>query len=92
MSIKINFYIQPNSSENKICGLHDGAFKVKLKAAPVDCAANKALIEFLAQYLNLSKKNISVVHGELSRRKVVLFDIDPSEVEKVHYALNLISA
>lgn len=31
MLFKLSFYVLPNSSENKICGLHDGAYKIKLK-------------------------------------------------------------
>ena len=53
-------------------GEHGGALRVKLKAPPVDGAANKALCEFLAAQLGCRKRDVSVVRGERSREKTVL--------------------
>ncbi|MBW1752297.1 MAG: DUF167 domain-containing protein, partial [Deltaproteobacteria bacterium] len=43
--ITFKVYIQPRSSKNMIAGLHGDALKIKLKAPPVDGAANKMCIE-----------------------------------------------
>jgi uncharacterized protein (TIGR00251 family) len=52
-------------------GVHNGALKVALTAPPVDGAANKALLEFLAKTLGVPKSGVSLVSGQASRSKVV---------------------
>ena len=44
---------------------------VRLAAPPVDNAANRALIEFLAGALGLPRSRIEIVFGETSRLKTV---------------------
>jgi hypothetical protein len=51
--------------------MRDGALLVRLAAAPVDGAANAALIEFLAAALHVPKRDITIVSGERSRHKRV---------------------
>ena len=48
-----------------------GTLKARITAAPVDGAANAALITLLAERLDLPKRSISVVRGATSRQKVV---------------------
>lgn len=64
-------WVQPGAKHNEILGLHDDALKVKIKAPPVDGAANEALIMFLAQELKLPKSSFVLEKGGTSRRKVV---------------------
>jgi uncharacterized protein YggU (UPF0235/DUF167 family) len=47
---------------------------VRLRAPPVDGAANEALIEFLAECLRVGKQRVRVVAGASSRAKVVEVD------------------
>jgi uncharacterized protein (TIGR00251 family) len=47
------------------------AFLVRLAAPPVEGAANDALVAFLAELLDLPRRNISIVSGEKSRAKRV---------------------
>jgi len=45
---KIKLRVLPRSSKNEVVGkMDDGTLKIKLTAAPVDNAANEALIELL---------------------------------------------
>jgi uncharacterized protein len=74
--VLLSFYILPNSSENKLCGLHNGALKLKLRAPPVEGAANKAIIEFLSEILKVPKKQIEIKRGDLSRHKQVEIHVD----------------
>jgi hypothetical protein len=76
MSVLISVYIQPNSSKNEICGEHDGMLKVKIASPAVDGKANKELVKFMAEYLGIKKKDISIKSGETSRRKVLELHID----------------
>jgi uncharacterized protein (TIGR00251 family) len=51
--------------------MHSGAFKVALTAPPVEGAANKALLEFLAEVLGVPKSKIELISGWTSRHKVL---------------------
>lgn len=52
-------------------GLHGGVLKVQVSAPPVEGAANRALIEILAEWLDMPRRALSVVQGSTSRDKVV---------------------
>ncbi len=69
--LKFNIYVQPRSSRNQVVGLHGDALKVKIKAPPVEGAANKMCIAVLAKTLNVSKSAIEIVSGQTSRTKRV---------------------
>jgi uncharacterized protein (TIGR00251 family) len=45
---------------------------VRLAAPPVEGAANRALVEFLAELLGVPKRDVTIARGERGRRKVVL--------------------
>jgi uncharacterized protein (TIGR00251 family) len=65
-------FVQPRSSKNMIVGLHGDALKIKLKAPPVEGAANKMCIEFVSKRLKLPKSSIEIVSGHNSRSKRLL--------------------
>ncbi|MDQ3706625.1 MAG: DUF167 domain-containing protein [Chloroflexota bacterium] len=69
--VTIRVFVAPRSSANKVMGEHNGAIKVALTAPPVEGAANKALVEFLAKLLGVPRSSISLVSGETSRQKTV---------------------
>jgi uncharacterized protein (TIGR00251 family) len=52
-------------------GAYAGALKVRVTAPPVDGAANAALIELLAEQLDVAKRAVSIVGGAGSRTKLV---------------------
>ena len=45
----------PNASKNEICGLYNGALKVKIKAPAVENKANEELVKYFAKLLKLPK-------------------------------------
>ncbi len=74
----IRVHVAPRASANKVMGAHDGAVKIALTAPPVEGAANKALVEFLAKVLGVPKGAVQIVSGETSRNKVVWVEgLDP---------------
>jgi uncharacterized protein (TIGR00251 family) len=78
--VVLRVFVAPRSANTKVLGLHDGMVKVALTAPPVDGAANKALIAFLAKMLGVSKSSVTIVAGETSRKKSVSVEgIGPEE-------------
>ena len=61
----------PRSSKNGIDGSRDGRVLVRVTAAPVDGAANDAVIATIAAALDLPRRAIRVVHGSTSRNKTI---------------------
>ncbi len=66
--------IQPRSGQNRIAGVHDGALKIHLTAPPVDGAANKACIKFVASAFGVSPSRVELVSGHTGRNKILLID------------------
>jgi uncharacterized protein (TIGR00251 family) len=72
----------PRASRNEIEGIKGNALKVRVTAPPVEGAANKALIELLAERLEVRKSQIEIVAGQTSRHKMVsVVGLGPSEVD-----------
>ena len=71
MPSRIEIYIQPRASTTELAGTHDGLIKIRIAAPPVENAANIALIDFIAKRLGIAKRNVRVVSGMTSRRKIL---------------------
>jgi hypothetical protein len=69
--VTIRVFVAPRSPANKVVGEHNGAIKVALTAAPVEGAANKSLLQFLAKLLGVPRSSVTLVSGETSRQKLV---------------------
>jgi uncharacterized protein (TIGR00251 family) len=69
--IQIEVKVTPRASRNEIVGMRDGVLTVRVTAAPVDDAANRALVKLLAKRAGVAPSRISIVRGERSRRKRV---------------------
>ncbi len=70
MDIRVK--VIPKSSRNEVVGyLDDGTLKVKVAAAPEKGKANAELCSFLAKHFHVPARNVSVVSGEKSHRKLV---------------------
>ena len=70
-SIKV--FVQPRSSNNEVAGLHGDALKIRLKAPPVDGAANKMCIQYLSKRLKVPKSSLDILSGHTGRTKIILF-------------------
>lgn len=68
---KINLRVIPRAKQNKITTDGDGTIRVHITAAPVDGAANDAVIKILAEYFDMPKSQIKIIRGATSRNKVV---------------------
>ena len=83
--ITFKIFVQPRSAKNMIVGLHGNALKVKLTAPPVDNAANKMCIKFLAKILGVSKSQIEIISGQTSRTKQILLRSNQSKITEFEY-------
>lgn len=70
--VLVSLLIQPRASKNEISGPQGDRLKVRLTAPPVEGAANKLCIAFLAKSLSVSKSNLDIVSGQSSRQKQVM--------------------
>ena len=65
-----------------IVGLYGDALKIKLTAPPVDGAANKLCIKYLAKCLVVPKSSLEIISGHTSRTKQVLFRFKDNKTDK----------
>ena len=73
---RLTVRLTPRAKRDALGGLVDAgdgrmALSVRLAAPPVEGAANRALIAFLADRLGVPKSAISIDSGEKSRLKIV---------------------
>jgi len=61
----------PNAPRSEVIGWLGDSLKVKIHAPPVEGRANDALCEFLADKLDIPRRNVTVLRGDTSRQKVV---------------------
>jgi uncharacterized protein (TIGR00251 family) len=54
-----------------VAGLHDGALRIRIAAPPVEGAANRELIKFLAKRLKVTQAAITLVSGNNSKNKII---------------------
>ena len=69
--------MKPGARKTAIVGVHGGALKVSVSAAPERGKANAAVVPLLAKALDLPASEIEIVAGETSRDKVVEIALDP---------------
>jgi uncharacterized protein (TIGR00251 family) len=79
--VRLHVYIQPRASKTELAGMHDGMIKIRIAAPAVENAANRALVDFIAQRLGIAKGRVRVVSGGTSRRKTL--EIDGVSVEVI---------
>ena len=78
-ALRLQIRLQPRAARNRIVGMHGNALKVQVHAAPVEGAANAALVELLAETFDVPRRAIRILQGTASRSKVVEIDTaDPA--------------
>ena len=70
--VLLSIRVVPRASKNEVSGVLGDALKIRLQAPPVEGKANKALIDFLADVLQISKKLLEIKGGETGRNKHIL--------------------
>lgn len=60
----------------------NGLYYIRIMAKAIDGKANKSIIEFLAEELNLKKKDIEIIRGEKSGKKIISINIENNILEE----------
>ncbi len=63
--------IIPNAPRNEVVGWLGSALKVKVHAPALEGRANDELLDFLAEKLDVPRRNVTLLRGDKSRQKVV---------------------
>lgn len=81
--VRIAVKLTPRARVNSLDPVHssDPELKIRLTAPPVDNAANRALVQFLAKTFHCAAGRVRLVQGHKSRRKIVeIHGIGPANV------------
>ena len=83
MATRISVRIVPRASRDVVVGMRAGALLVRVTAAPVDGAANEALIRVLGRRLGVAKGALRIVTGRTSKLKVVEIEgVEEAELQR----------
>lgn len=67
----LNVRVIPKARVRRIQESDNGSLKVHLLSPAQDGKANKALIEMLAEYYGVRRRQVNIIQGEYARDKVV---------------------
>jgi len=70
----LELHVQPGAARSEFAGEHDGRLKLRLAAPANEGKANAELVEFLAAYFGVPKRNVRITAGLKSRRKRVIIE------------------
>jgi uncharacterized protein len=71
-SIRLRLRVSPGAARSHVVGRFGDAWKVRIGAAPENGKANEALIELLAETLDVPRSSIAIAGGQASRDKTVV--------------------
>ena len=82
-SVKVIPRAASNSVSAPEAGMQEPLWQIRLNAPAVDGKANAALQKYLAELLNLKRRQITIKLGEKSRHKVIFIEgLTAAEAEK----------
>ena len=71
---KILVQAHPGAKKNEVMRFEDGVWHIRIAAPPVEGKANKMLVEYLGEVLNIPKSHISIEKGSTSKKKRVVVE------------------
>ena len=79
-STRLGVRVTPRASQTGVCIDTDGTVQVRVTTAPVDGAANVAVMRALAEALNIPKSWIGIHRGQTSRYKQIVVGLSEAEL------------
>lgn len=81
MTTQITVKVRPGAGRNEVSGLVQGAWQVKVSAAPEKGKANEAVVRLLAERLDVSRSQVTIERGLTSRVKTLaIHGLTPEQV------------
>jgi len=71
VTTRLVVHVVPRAKRTEVVGRHGDAVKIKLKAPPVDGAANAELVRFVAEQLDIPRSAVTITAGHTARRKTL---------------------
>ncbi len=68
--VRLSVRVIPNAKKTRFDGYREGELVLRLNALPQDGKANKAAIEYIAEFFGVSRSSVLLVSGEKSRHKI----------------------
>ena len=82
--VVFNIRVIPRASRCELAGVQGDALKLRIKAPPVEGAANKECVRFLSDMLGVKKSQIKIIAGHRSKnKKVSISGINRKDIERV---------
>ncbi|MBK8014563.1 MAG: DUF167 domain-containing protein [Deltaproteobacteria bacterium] len=80
---EIDVLAVPRAARSRVVGLHGDRLRIQLAAPPADGAANRALLDILAEQLGIRKTSLTLISGHGSRAKRVRIEgLTTAEIER----------
>ena len=81
--VVLSLHVQPGAKKTEVVGLYGDALKIRLAAPPVDGKANECLLEYVADTLNIPRRQVILVSGSSSRSKrLAVAGMTADEIER----------
>jgi uncharacterized protein (TIGR00251 family) len=74
-ALTLSLHVQPGAKKTGFAGLHGEALKIRLAAPPVDGKANACLQAFIADFMAVPRRSVTLLSGESSRQKVLRIEL-----------------
>jgi len=72
--MRLRVKVTPGAKQNEVIGWIGDQLKLKIKAVPERGAANKELVRYLSEILDISKDEVVILRGHTSSSKVLSID------------------
>lgn len=69
--VTLDLHIQPGASRTGVAGVHGDRLKLRIHARPVEGEANRELLRFIADTLDVALRDVTLVRGASGRSKTV---------------------
>jgi uncharacterized protein len=77
--MRVLLHVRAGQRRQSVGGVAGGALAVRVKAPAVDSKANAATLELVAEAFGVRVRQVRLMMGRTSPRKLVEIDIDPEQ-------------
>ena len=85
MTLAANLRVRviPNAKKDEFAGYREGELLLRLNAPAIEGKANKAAVDFVAQFLGVPRSAVLLIRGERSRHKIFqIVGLKSSDLER----------